>query len=355
MTSSPPSPSTDLLTTSLSPIAIIREAIPKVPAVKYALGLAAIGAAGSIIVGFLGSSKTTIIVVAVTFVGALLTLAFSRLAIAKSEFSRRAGEVMLWAVVLFFCIFLIFTVSAFATGIPVRWSIFIGIEPSIDTGTKISSDCDNKVHIMWERFNNSSNQTSDALQIADQIQQCAPVEADNLRGAVAFYAGDFFKSAAFFKKAYDLDQTNDIVDRNLGDAYIEIGRIGEAVNAYERIKERDTPIWNYKMGRALLYDGHYGEAQKLLSTVDTSFNEDGDNPGKARILEATALVGMAQAATDSAAHVDFLKQAEQKFKIGVGIDPARWKQILIVTGRTKHEGFDIVKRVLGPLLAEWLQ
>ncbi|MFZ1007050.1 MAG: hypothetical protein WAN65_09445, partial [Candidatus Sulfotelmatobacter sp.] len=154
MTSPPPSPATDLLTSSLSPIAIIREAIPKVPAVKYALGLAAIGAAGSIVVSFLGSSKTTIIVVAVTFVGALLTLAFSKLAISRSESSRRAGEVMLWAVVLFFCIFLTFTVSAFATGMPIRWSIFIGIEPSIDAKTKVTSDCDNKVHIMWERFNN---------------------------------------------------------------------------------------------------------------------------------------------------------------------------------------------------------
>jgi len=342
-------PHTGTNDTSLSPIAMLREATRRVPVVRFAFGVVGFAAAASIIVGFLGSAKTTVILVALTFVGTLLTVVLSRVALAKNKSVRRAGDVLLWAVILFFCIFLGFTVSAFSVGSPRRWGQFIGIEPATN---QIDSACHDNIDLMWSRF--LGNQLSDAVELARQVEKCAPVESANLQGAVAFYTEQYFNAVDLFKRAHDLDPTNDVITRNLADAYIEAGRIGDAIRTYDSIKNQGSQLWNYKKGRALLYDGLYSDAQKLLAPISTSFNEDGNNPGKARILEAAALVGMARSLTDEAQKKKLLAEAEQKFKSGVAMDPYAWKQILTVTWRTQNEGFEVVKKEIGPLLDSWL-
>ena len=102
-----------------------------VPAVNYALGLAGIAAAGAIITLFLGQSKAAITIIALLFIGMILLFVFSQLAISKSKSIQLAGTFLLWAVLLFFVTFLIFTVTAFADEWPRPWANFLGITSSI--------------------------------------------------------------------------------------------------------------------------------------------------------------------------------------------------------------------------------
>ena len=61
----------------------------------------------------------------------ILLFVFSQLAISKSKSIQLAGTFLLWAVLLFFVTFLIFTVTAFADEWPRPWANFLGITSSI--------------------------------------------------------------------------------------------------------------------------------------------------------------------------------------------------------------------------------
>jgi len=101
-----------------------------VPAVNYALGVAGIAAAGAIITLFVSKTKASIVLVVLIFVGMILLFAFSQLVVAKGRSTQMAGTVLLWAVLLFFVTFLVFTVTAFATEWPRPWAFFLGITPT---------------------------------------------------------------------------------------------------------------------------------------------------------------------------------------------------------------------------------
>lgn len=102
---------------SLSPIGVINSGLRAVPAVKYALGVAAIAVLGAVVVASLGSPRAAVVIVGGMFVGMLLLFAFSRLTAAESPAIVSAGVFLLWAAIVFFCTFLFFVVTAFA----VRW------------------------------------------------------------------------------------------------------------------------------------------------------------------------------------------------------------------------------------------
>jgi hypothetical protein len=110
-----------------NPLAILKEAIKQVSAVKYALGLAGIAAAGAIIIGFLGKGPAAIIIMGLTLIGMVLLFLFSTLVSSKSISIKIAGHVLLWAVLVFFITFMGFTVSAFAGYGPERWAEFLKI------------------------------------------------------------------------------------------------------------------------------------------------------------------------------------------------------------------------------------
>lgn len=116
-----------LSASNVSPLQVLNLARRAVPAVNYALGIAGIAAAGAIITIFLGWTKAGIVLIALIFVGMVLLFAFSQLIAAKSRAIQAAGTVLLWAVLLFFVIFLVFTVTAFGTGQPSLWAKFLGI------------------------------------------------------------------------------------------------------------------------------------------------------------------------------------------------------------------------------------
>lgn len=112
----------------------LREAVAQVPPVRYAFGAAGIAAAGALMTLFLGYGRPAIIVWAGTFIAMVLLLVFAGVATSGNRALRRPGMLLVYAVTLFFCLFLAFTVTAFAFSWPPNWAVFLGIDLSSDVG-----------------------------------------------------------------------------------------------------------------------------------------------------------------------------------------------------------------------------
>jgi hypothetical protein len=110
----------------------LREAVQQVPPVRYAFGAAGIAAAGALITLFLGYGRPAIIVWAGTFIAMVLLLVFASVATSRNRALRQPGMMLVYAVTVFFCFFLVFTVTAFAFSWPPNWAIFLGIDLSAD-------------------------------------------------------------------------------------------------------------------------------------------------------------------------------------------------------------------------------
>jgi hypothetical protein len=108
------------------------EAVKQVPSVRYAFGAAGIAAAGALITLFLGYGRSAVIVWAGTFIAMVLLLVFASVATSGNRALRPAGVVLVNVVTLFFCVFLLFTVTAFAFSWPPNWAAFLGINLSAD-------------------------------------------------------------------------------------------------------------------------------------------------------------------------------------------------------------------------------
>jgi hypothetical protein len=115
---------------SLSPLSVLDKARKEVPAVNYALGLAGIAAAASIIIFFVGRSTNSVLLLGAVFVGMILLFVFSNLINSSSRSNQLAGQFLMWAVSLFFIAFLAFTTSAMVGGWPCNWADFLGVESS---------------------------------------------------------------------------------------------------------------------------------------------------------------------------------------------------------------------------------
>src|SRR5215475_11633868 len=96
-------------------------ATKKVPAVKYAFGLAGIAACGAIIALIIGPTQGGVILLGLTFLGAILLFVFASLAGSSKREVYVAGLVMVWAVVSFFTFFLVITTTAFVKEWPQPW------------------------------------------------------------------------------------------------------------------------------------------------------------------------------------------------------------------------------------------
>jgi hypothetical protein len=118
---------------SLSPINILNAALRAVPAVKYALGVAAVAVLGAVIVGTLGNTRAAIVILSGMFIGMLLLFVFARLVASETPAVTSAGVFLLWAAILFFCTFLFFTAAAVAVGWPKPWATFLGVEAVVSS------------------------------------------------------------------------------------------------------------------------------------------------------------------------------------------------------------------------------
>lgn len=122
---------------SVNPWQVLNAARKAVPAVNYALGVAGVGAAGAFVNLFLGPTKASVVVLALVFIGMLLLFVFAQLVGAKSASVHTAGVALLWAVLLFFIAFLIFTVTAFASEWPTPWARFLGISSASASSSEV--------------------------------------------------------------------------------------------------------------------------------------------------------------------------------------------------------------------------
>ena len=327
---------------------LAQAAIKQVPAVKYAFGLAGIAACGAIIALILGPTKGGMILLGLTFIGAILLFLFARLAVSPHPQVYTAGLVMVWAVVAFFTFFLIITTTAFVKAWPEPWADFLGIST-----TKMESAlCNDAVTIVWIQINNPDVQYGDALQKAENIKNCNPFQYHTARGAIEFYTTDYFGAVTDFEAAHKIDPTNDVIARNLGDSYVEVGRFNDAAKAYESMSNKNT-LWNYKMARVKYYEGSLDEALSMAMTVPSDLVDDGNLLGRARILEAAILVDQAKN-QESASKATALKDAYDEFEKGFELDREQWTKIFRTSQRTKYESFKIQHEALKPYLTTWL-
>lgn len=107
-------------------VPFILHATKQVPAVKFALGVAAVAAAGALITAWVGHGQAAIIITAGTFVSMILLFVFAGLVLAPSR-PTMAGLILLYTTIIFFCSFLIMTVTAFLDGRPRAWAKVIGV------------------------------------------------------------------------------------------------------------------------------------------------------------------------------------------------------------------------------------
>jgi hypothetical protein len=117
-----------------SPLSILSRSIEAVPAVRYALGIAGIAAAVSIITTFAnGYSHATLISIALTIIGMFVIYLFSLLVSSKSPSIHLAGLVMMWGVIMFVLIFMAFTTTSAAVGWPCNWALFLNFHSSCES------------------------------------------------------------------------------------------------------------------------------------------------------------------------------------------------------------------------------
>ena len=110
----------------------------------------------------------------------------------------------------------------------------------------------------------------------------------------------------------------------------------------------------YALGRAYLYVGNYERARELLSEVPTSFGYGVGNKalGRARILEAAALVGLVNREKDLKNRTNLIFKAKELLSKGRNQDKAFWDGIFIAQKRYIHEGFKEPVSILKNLYAE---
>jgi hypothetical protein len=115
-------------TGSFPPLDILNAARKAVPAVDYALAAAGVAAAGSIVTTFLGDGRAAIIILGGMLIAMILLLVFARLVASHESGVAPAGRMLVWAVTVFFCIFLLFTATAVAVGWPRAWASILHLE-----------------------------------------------------------------------------------------------------------------------------------------------------------------------------------------------------------------------------------
>lgn len=115
-------------------ISVLALASKQAPIAKYAWGLVALAAAAAIIATMIGYSRLAIIAVSLVILGTVLVMVLSQLIISASSNVITIAIVLIWSIVIFFIIFLMFTVSAFAFGQPCNWADFLQIRSACGGG-----------------------------------------------------------------------------------------------------------------------------------------------------------------------------------------------------------------------------
>jgi hypothetical protein len=123
-----------------SQVDLLKWARSEVPAVKYAIGISGIAAAGSLALTFFTKPQTAVIVIGFMLAAMVLLYVFSKLAKSDSPHITAAALVLMWSVVVAFVVFISLTVTAVITGYPSTWSRLLSLEqPQSSNSGKIET------------------------------------------------------------------------------------------------------------------------------------------------------------------------------------------------------------------------
>ena len=167
-----------------------------------------------------------------------------------------------------------------------------------------------------------------------------------VKGANSFYLERYNDAVTFFLNAikYGGERSNLII--SLGDSYIANDQPRLALRTYSKLLSQGGQYVMYAMGRCYFYLEEYAQALEYLNKVLDTFGEQGVGHGKARIMEAAALVGWASEAPNDQKRDERLFEAKLRFQRGFMQDPEYWRRLLIWGHRDKHESYDKAKTML---------
>ena len=111
---------------SLNPLRALRRAQQAVPAVRYAMGLAGVAAATSIITSFVGDAQASVRTLGLVFAGMILLYVFAVM-VRSSKAAHKPAKVLVWVLVAAYVIFVSMTVTVFVFEWPCLWMRFLGI------------------------------------------------------------------------------------------------------------------------------------------------------------------------------------------------------------------------------------
>jgi hypothetical protein len=154
---------------TLSPIDILNKARKAVPAVNFALGVAGVAAAAAFVGAFVGGTKAGIILIGSVFIGMILLFLFSTLITSKDASHKFAGEVLMWAVLIFFIVFLIFTVGAVAVGEPCNWATVLNVPCRVPREPPVSEACNSAPTTMTDAEQKITSFIADQCVLATRI------------------------------------------------------------------------------------------------------------------------------------------------------------------------------------------
>lgn len=187
---------------------------------------------------------------------------------------------------------------------------------------------------------------------AQDLLECIKDDSDTLNslGAIEFYTGNFAQAEQYFRRAMKSKPENRVLQLNLADVLVELGRYEGALSEYRALNDGSNAL-TYKIGRTLLLSHKFAEARRTLSSVGTDFGDEA-RPGKARILEAAAIVG--QAKMDPAQRDELMAAARHNFQEGYDMDRIWWRETLLTKKYNRYEPFGKVVALLGDSLQQWV-
>jgi serine/threonine-protein kinase len=134
-------------------------------------------------------------------------------------------------------------------------------------------------HAMYSWFLSAMGRRDQALTEAQRAQQADPLSslANFAVGAVYFFARQWDAAIKYLRSAQELDPTYWFDPCFLGRAYVQQGKLPEAIAEFQRaleVEKDQTEIWS-GLGYAYAVSGKPGEAQKVLDHLkDLSAHSD---------------------------------------------------------------------------------
>lgn len=106
---------------------VLKEANAHVPQLKFAYGAVGIAAAGGLMALILGESKAAVVIWCLAFCATVLVTVFAQTVARRDDRRPFAGRLLINAVIVVFCAFLLLTITAFMNLGPSAWADFLGI------------------------------------------------------------------------------------------------------------------------------------------------------------------------------------------------------------------------------------